>query len=195
MEVSETKRAARGILKGVGSDNSPADEVITLLIESKGSSLVRLAYQLTHDAGAAEDLVQDALLRVHASWSRRSPVEVNSPEAYVRRAIVHRYLALRRLRRSSEIVTDRHVEQVDGSDFVDRMVDRDALWMQMVRLPRKQRVALVLRYYEDLPDREIAGVMGCAEATVRTLVRRGLSSMRQQQEPIATTSSLERGTS
>lgn len=195
MKESETKRAARGILKSVGLDSSPADEAITLLIEAKGHSLVRLAYQLTHDAGAAEDLVQDALLRVHASWGRRSPVDVNNPEAYVRRAIVHRYLALRRLRRSSEIVTDRHVEQVDGSDFVDRMVDRDALWMQMARLPRKQRVALVLRYYEDLADRDIASVMGCTEATVRTLARRGLNAMRQQQVPIATESTLERGTS
>ena len=81
------------------------DEVIADLMRTSGDRLLRLAYQLCHDRAGAEDLVQEALTRVYGSWLRRAP-SIDNREAYVRRAILNEFLRRRRLRSSSELVTD-----------------------------------------------------------------------------------------
>src|SRR5581483_6235731 len=81
------------------------DDVLTELVTDSGDRLLRVAYQLTHDRGAAQDLVQDALLRVYQSVRHRGL----APEdwyAYLRRAVINEYVRTRRLRSSTEIVTD-----------------------------------------------------------------------------------------
>src|SRR5207244_3482954 len=81
------------------------DDVLTELVEHSGDRLLRVAYQLTHDAAAAQDLVQEALLRVYRSVRRRGL----APEdwyAYLRRAVINEYVRTRRLRSSTEVVTD-----------------------------------------------------------------------------------------
>src|ERR1043165_10097120 len=81
------------------------DDELTELVEHSGDRLLRVAYQLTHDAAAAQDLVQEALLRVYQSVRRRGL----APEdwyAYLRRAVINEYVRIRRLRSSTEIVTD-----------------------------------------------------------------------------------------
>ncbi|HEY2272101.1 MAG TPA: SigE family RNA polymerase sigma factor [Jatrophihabitantaceae bacterium] len=152
------------------------EEMIADLMAASGDRLLRLAFQLCHDRAGAEDLVQEALTRVYGSWLRRRP-EVGSAEAYVRRAIVNEYLRTRRLRRSTELVTD-EVPDVAADDFADRVVDADELWTALGALPPRQRTVLVLRYYEDLPDREIATLLGAREATVRSLAARALAALR-----------------
>jgi RNA polymerase sigma factor (sigma-70 family) len=114
------------------------------------------------------------LTRVYGSWLRRAPT-IDNREAYVRRAILNEYLRRRRLRSASELVTD-DVPDV-GVAAVD-VAAREDLWQALGTLPPRQRAVLVLRYYEDLPDREIAVLIGAKEATVRSLAARALAALR-----------------
>lgn len=153
-----------------------ADDLIAELMTTSGDRLLRLAFQLCHDRTEAEDLVQEALTHVYGSWLRRRP-EVASAPAYVRRAIVNEYLRTRRLRRSTEVVTDQ-LPEVPDEGFAEHVVDADQLWRALETLPPRQRTVLVLRYYEDLPDRDIAALIGAREPTVRSLAARALQQLR-----------------
>ena len=153
------------------------DDVLTELVEQSGDRLLRVAYQLTHDAAAAQDLVQEALLRVYQSVRHRGL----APEdwyAYLRRAVINEYVRTRRLRSSTEIVTDAVPERPAAGCPEDRAADQAELWAALAALSERQRAVLVLRYYEGLADREIAALLGCREASVRSLASRGLAAMR-----------------
>jgi RNA polymerase sigma factor (sigma-70 family) len=156
------------------------DEVIADLMRESGDRLLRLAFQLCHERATAEDLVQEALTRVYASWRRRAP-EVQFGEAYVRRAIVNEYLRRRRLRSSTEVVTDEVPDEPDrrlDHGFDHDVVERDRLWRALETLSARQRVVLVLRYFEDATDSDIAELLHAREATVRSLAARGLAALR-----------------
>ena len=153
------------------------DDVLTELVEHSGDRLLRVAYHLTHDPATAQDLVQEALLRVYGSVRRRGL----APEdwyAYLRRAVINEYVRTRRLRSSTEVVTDTVPEQPAAGCPEDRTADQAQLWAALGALSERQRAVLVLRYYEDLADHEIAALLGCREASVRSLARRGLAAMR-----------------
>jgi RNA polymerase sigma-70 factor (sigma-E family) len=152
------------------------DEALTQLMTESGDRLLRLAYQLTHDRSAAEDVVQEALVSMYRAWRRATP-DVHNAEAYARRTVVNEFLRRRRLRSSTEIVTDA-VPEWAAPDFEDVVVDRDELWQALGRLPARQRAVLVLRYYEQLPDAQIAELIDAKEATVRSLAMRGLAALR-----------------
>ena len=158
------------------------DDALAELVAHSGDRLLRVAYQLTHDRVAAQDLVQEALLRVYRSMTRRGA----APQdwyAYLRRAVINEYLRTVRLRSSAEVVTDRMPERPVASSPEDQVADRAQLWAALGALSARQRAALVLRYYEDLPDHQIAALLGCREATVRSLASRGLAVMRQLTVP------------
>ncbi|HET7243832.1 MAG TPA: SigE family RNA polymerase sigma factor [Streptosporangiaceae bacterium] len=158
------------------------DDALAELVAHSGDRLLRVAYQLTHDRAAAQDLVQDALLRVYRSMRRRGL----APEdwyAYLRRAVINEYLSVRRLHSSAEVVTDRMPERQSVSSPEDQIADRAQLWTALAALSARQRAALVLRYYEDLPDHQIAALLGCREASVRSLTSRGLAALRQLDVP------------
>jgi len=152
------------------------DEALEALVTDSGDRLLRLAFQLTHDHSAAEDVVQEALMAIYRSWRRRLP-DVEHLEAYARRAVVNEFLRRRRLRSSTEVVTPL-VPDVAGGSFEPAVVSREVLWGALGTLPARQRAVLVLRYYEDLPDAAIATMIGAREATVRSLALRGLSALR-----------------
>ena len=154
-----------------------ADDAIADLMRASGDRLLRLAYQLTHDRASAEDLVQEALMTVYRSWKRRSVV-ADHAEAYVRRAIVNEHIRRGRLHSSRELVLAELPDRVDGSAFDAEHAERDRVWTALSTLPARSRAVLVLRYYEDLPDREIADLVGCRETTVRSLAARGLAALR-----------------
>lgn len=138
-------------------------------------ALLRFGYVLTGDAGRAEDVLQEALLDVHRHWSRVSAL--TSPEAYLRRAMVNEYVSWRRRRSSRELPG--HVPDTAAPDLPDAtLAERDAVWRALARLPRRQRAVLVLRFYEDLSEGEIAAVLGCATGTVRSLATRALHALR-----------------
>ena len=103
------------------------DDVVTELVEHCGDRLLRVAYQLTHDAAAAQDLVQEALLRVYQSVRHRGL----APEdwyAYLGRAVINQYVRTRRLRSSTEIVTDAVPERPAAGCLEDRTADQAELW-------------------------------------------------------------------
>ena len=158
------------------------DDALAELVAHSGDRLLRVAYQLTHDRAAAQDLVQDALLRVCRSMRRRG-LPPEDWYAYLRRAVINEYLRARRLRSSGEVVTDRMPEQPVAGSPEDQIADRAQLWTALGALSARQRAALVLRYYEDLPDQQIAALLGCREASVRSLASRGLAVLRQLAVP------------
>jgi RNA polymerase sigma factor (sigma-70 family) len=163
------------------------DDVLTELVADSGDRLLRVAYQLTHDRMAAQDLVQDALLRVYRSVRRRG-LAPQDWYAYLRRAVVNEYIRTRRLRSSTKIVTATLPERPAAVSLEDRAADQEQLWTALGELSERQRAVLVLRYYEGLPDHEIAGLLSCREASVRSLARRGLTAMR----PLVTAASTVR---
>jgi RNA polymerase sigma-70 factor (sigma-E family) len=129
-------------------------------------AVLRFAAVLTGDRAAAEDVVQEMLIRALGRWEMIASLD--RPEAYVRKMIVNEWLSWRR--RSWRQVPSGTGTDVDTRLTPDPAVDhaeRDALLAELARLPRRQRAVLVLRYYEALSDAEIAEVLGCAPGTVR----------------------------
>ena len=144
-------------------------------------ALVRFAAVLTHDRGIAEDVCQEVVIRVHRDWARIALLD--HPEAYVRRMIVNEYLSWRR--KWARVIPFPTVgSERSVADHADRVADRDALLTRLGRLPAQQRTVLVLRFYEDLPDAEIAAVLGCSESTVRGYAMRALRALRIDMEPV-----------
>ena len=158
------------------------DEALADVVARSGDRLLRVAYQLTHDRVAAQDVVQEALLRVYRSVIRRGVAPQDS-YAYLRRAVINEYLRTQRLHSSAEVVTDKMPEQPTAASPEDQIADRAQLWAALGALSARQRAVLVLRYYEDLPDHQIAALLGCREASVRSLASRGLTVMRQLAVP------------
>ena len=152
-----------------------ADEAIAEVLGSSSDRLLRFAFQLCHDRATSEDLVQTALEQVYRRWQVRGVAEW--PEAYVRRAVLNTFLARGRRAASREVLLPSPPER-PGVDETNAIVERDPLWRALELLPKRQRAALVLRYYEDLPDSEIAQLLGCRQATVRSLIARGLAGLR-----------------
>ncbi len=145
-------------------------------VAARGAELLRFAYVVTGSQVAAEDALQTALAKAYERWSRVSTVD--NPDAYVRRMIVNAHVSWWRRYRRRESPSDAFevVDLVD--DPADRWSTTDIVWQACLELPPRQRVAVVLRFYEDLPYAEIAQVMKCAEPTARSYVHRGLATLR-----------------
>lgn len=145
-------------------------------VVASSGRLVRFGYLLCGDRYLAEDLVQDVLARAHRHWRR---VEAEHPDAYLRTALVRAYLSWRRRRVSTERVLAQTPEPgTSTADFAQELASRDEVWKMLATLPKAQRAVMVLRFYEDLDDRRIAEVLGCAPATVRVHASRALGSLR-----------------
>jgi RNA polymerase sigma-70 factor (sigma-E family) len=151
-------------------------------------ALLRYAAVLTGDRELARDVVQEVLTRALVRWRRIGGLD--EPYAYVRTMVTNEYLSLRRRRRIRTVALT--YEALDGPgapaapDQAARLGQRDELWRQLAGLPGRQRVVIVLRYYEDLSYQEIADVLGCRISTVRGYATRALATLRvvlsEQQE-------------
>lgn len=142
-------------------------------------SLTRYAIMLTGSRELAEDVVQDALVKAHAKWKRISALD--RPDLYVKRIVTNEFLSWRRRRRVPTVALQTDIELVRGDrppTHEETSADRAALWAELARLPRQQRIVLVLRYYEGLSDNEIAEILGCRPGTVRGYGSRALSTLR-----------------
>ncbi len=146
-------------------------------VAARAAALLRVAYMLTGDRHLAEDLVQDVLASAYLRWGRVSATV--SRDAYLRTMLVRRHLSWRR-RRSSGEIADGRTDTRSVGDFAADYDSRDAAWRLLATLPRRQRAVLVLRYYEDLSDDEIAEVLGCRSGTVRGYASRALATLRVQ---------------
>ena len=124
-------------------------------------------------------------MQVYRSWRRRAP-EIEHAEAYIRRAIVNEHLRRGRLRSSTELITHTPPERPLAQAFDTDLAERERVWQALAELAPRQRTVLVLRYYEDLPDAEIATLIGAREATVRSLAARGLAALRASDGALVT---------
>jgi RNA polymerase sigma-70 factor (sigma-E family) len=141
--------------------------------------LVRFAAVLTGDRDLAQDLVQEALVRAHLRWSRVA--ETDRPDLYLRKMVVNGYLSWRRrwYQRAVRSVSDTTwFQEPEAADPATRIADHEQLAGLLSGLSRPQQAAIVLRFYEDRTDDEIADVLGCKAGTVRSHVSRGLAVLR-----------------
>ena len=141
--------------------------------------LLRYATALTCDPHLAQDVVQEVLLRAQRRWHRIE--SLHSPDAYLRRMITNEYLSWRRLRASRTIASTNGTLDALGTPVADPATgyaERDAMRTRIATLPRKQRASILLRYYEDCTDAEIAEVLGCTAGTVRSHISRALATLR-----------------
>ena len=152
------------------SDNSEETDQqrsLGLLYSTEWQKLVRLAYLLTSSKSLAEEIAQDAFVRLQEAGSR-----VRNPGGYLHTSVVnrcrdvhrHRAVVERSQRPRPEVTVDEHDELFDALSV----------------LPHRQHAALVLKYHLDLSEREIAEALGCRPSTVRSLTRRGLAALRKE---------------
>jgi len=141
--------------------------------------LLRFGHVLTGDAHRAEELVQQALVN---TWSRWRHIQHEQPTAYVRRAMVHTHTSWwRRGRREVGMPVGFDQAAVEGQD----LGERDQMVAALQHLPPRQRAVIVLRYYEDLSEAEIAAVLGCSTGTVKSQASRALKSLGKHLTPIS----------
>jgi RNA polymerase sigma-70 factor (sigma-E family) len=136
----------------------------------------RLAYFLVGDRELAQDLVQEAFLRVFARWGNLR--EPHSFGAYLNRTIVNLARKAHRRHRIERRYLDKQPRLEAAASERDHGT-ADELWRQLQLLPQRQRTAIVLRYYEDLSDHQAAEAMGCSETAVASLVQRALGTLRK----------------
>jgi RNA polymerase sigma-70 factor (sigma-E family) len=140
---------------------------------------LRLAYFLTGSRELAEDLVQDAFVKVVGRFRHlRVP---DAFDAYLRRTVVNLFTShLRRLRLERADLERRRAAGGPEQDPRDELAERDAMFRALRSLPERQRAAVVLRYYEDLSEHETAEIMGCSAGAVNALVARAMTALRAQ---------------
>jgi RNA polymerase sigma-70 factor (sigma-E family) len=160
------------------STGAVAEEGFAEFADAAWPGLLRYAHLLTGERASAEDLVQTALLRTGLRWGH---VRADDPTAYVKRAIARQHLnrvtRLLRRERVVDVVPDRAVD-----DETTAVVEHTAMWRALATLPPRQRAVLVLRYYEQLSEREIADVLGIAPGTVKSTASKGLAALRHRLE-------------
>ena len=164
-----------------GPDNDrPAEVDFAAFVVAQSNSLHRTAYLLTGDRDRAQDAVQTALLRIYQAWSRRDSWE--NPEGYAHQVVTRVVLSSARRRWWGELPTAELPEDTErGTGTPIQAVDeRDALRRALLTLPVKQRSAVVLRYYLDMPEAEVAAAMQCPIGSVKSLTSRGLQALRSQ---------------
>lgn len=138
--------------------------------------LLRYATALTCDPDLAHDVVQDVLVRTQQRWSRIGVMD--APAAYVKRMITNEYLSWRRRKSVREVASGHAVAEVALADPATDYDERDAMLARIATLPPKQRAAVVLRYYDNRTDAEIAEELGCRPGTVRSHLSHAMAALR-----------------
>lgn len=148
-------------------------------VTERTDALLRTAYLVAWDAAEAEDLVQECLLTVARRWPRVR--RMDHPHAYARRVLINLALdgANRRSRRRSELHEPALPEAADENSLraLESIDSRAELVQALGTLPPRQRAVLVLRYFEDLTEAQIAAVLGCSVGTVKSTASRGLTRL------------------
>jgi RNA polymerase sigma-70 factor (sigma-E family) len=144
-------------------------------VAARSGSLLRMAFLLTRNQADAEDLMQAALAKTYQAWDRIE--DYKALDGYVRRAMVNTHISWWRRRRVEEYPTDdipdrAVMDHADGSELAD------ALKRALERLPSRMRAAVVLRYYEDMTESEVAAVLGISQGTVKSTVSRAVAKLR-----------------
>jgi len=155
-------------------------------VVARRPGLVREAYLLVGDVHLAEDLVQTVLAKTYVAWHRVSASK--APDAYVRRILVNTNVSRFRRRRVSEVLTD---ALPDAAAPPSAPPENAAVIQALMGLSRQQRTAIVLRFWDDLPESAVADLMGCSVGSVRTHTARALAKLRST--PALRPLSMEKG--
>ena len=152
-------------------------------VAAHADDLLRTAYLIVWDEGEAEDLVQDCLLKVARRWPRVR--RMKQPRAYARRILVNLALdgAQRRARRHRELEPEA-VDSRPAFDPLPALDTRAELLQALGQLQERQRAVLVLRYFNDLTEAQVADVLGCSPGTVKSSASRGLARLREALQPV-----------
>jgi RNA polymerase sigma-70 factor (sigma-E family) len=143
---------------------------------SRLPGVLAFAAMLTGQRATAEDIAQEVLTRACARWDMIGGLD--RPEFYVRKMVLNEFLSWRRRSGRLILAGDAVATAPSISDLADQYADRNALLAEISKLPRRQRAVLVLRYYEDRSDAQIAELLGCRPATVRAYASRALAALR-----------------
>ncbi|WP_231336470.1 SigE family RNA polymerase sigma factor [Actinomadura graeca] len=154
-----------------------ADQAVTALYSANYRSLVRLAAMLVRDSGTAEEVVQDAFVAMHGGWRRlRDPDKALS---YLRQSVVNRSRSVLRHRAVVEKYAPKGLPDAPSAEAgAIGELERSAVIEALSGLPARQREALVLRYYADLSEAEIARTMGISRGAVKSHTARGMTALR-----------------
>lgn len=155
---------------------SSDDEDFAAFVDRCASRLLHTADLLTGDRARAEDLVQDALARSYLRWDH---IAHGAREAYVRRAILHGYLDWWRRIRWRELPESAAGPDPVGNDLAADVERRDVVRGALALLTRRERSVVVLRYWLDLPEAQIAEELGIAVGTVKSTASRALTRLRE----------------
>jgi RNA polymerase sigma-70 factor (sigma-E family) len=151
------------------------EEAFGLFVAARSRHLLQTAYLLTGDRHRAEDLLQTALTRAYLRWDR---ISAEDPEGYVRRILANAHIDWWRRKPWREEPTD-ELPDVPGPDATSSYEVRDAVLRALSGLSRRQRAVVVLRYFEDLSEAEIAHTLGCSAGTVKSAASRALARLRE----------------
>jgi RNA polymerase sigma-70 factor (sigma-E family) len=176
MHVIETLVVADATVGSVPAERD-AERAVTVLYGTHYRSLVRLAALLVRDVGTAEEVVQDSFVAMHASWRRLR--DTDKALSYLRQSVVNGSRSVLRHR----VVVDRNAPKPpplapSAEQGAITEIERSAVISALRRLPVRQREALVLRYYCDLSEAQIASTMGISRGAVKSHTARGMSSLR-----------------
>ncbi len=151
---------------------APTD--FTEFMRARWSALYRTAYLLTGDPHDAEELLQDAMARTCVKW--RGIRDKGAADGYVRRILVHE--ASKGWRRRKHERPAEHLPEVPHAGGLGGLEQQADVWRQVEALPPRQRAVIVLRYYEDLSEADIASALGCSRGTVKSQAHLALRRLR-----------------
>ncbi len=176
MHVIETLVVADATVGSVPAEWD-AERAVTALYGTHYRSLVRLAALLVRDVATAEEVVQDSFVAVHASWRRLR--DTDKALSYLRQSVVNGSRSVLRHR----VVVDRNAPKPpplapSAEQGAITEIERSAVISALRKLPARQREALVLRYYCDLSEAQIASTMQISRGAVKSHTARGMSSLR-----------------
>lgn len=167
---------------GLFTRRTANDNDLRILLDRDLTRLFGLAVSMTGNKHDAEDLVQETLAKVIDKWDK---VEASANQgAYVRSMLVNTYVSQKRRFASREVISDETVagRLVAVRDSQDQLTDRHLLRSMVTTLPRKQRAVVALRYYEDLPVKQVAEILDMTEVAVRSSCHKALLTMRERME-------------
>jgi RNA polymerase sigma-70 factor (sigma-E family) len=155
-------------------EDAQTSETLREAFDQHYAALVRLCLALGESREDAEDMVQEAFVRAMPSLETVEPAAIRS---YLRKTILN----LRKDRRRAAARV-RLFGRQGHADERGILEERDELWRALQRLPERQRACVVLRFYEDLPEREVAELLRCSVGTVKSQTHKGLEKLRQEVE-------------
>jgi RNA polymerase sigma-70 factor (sigma-E family) len=181
MELRQREAAIEtgGLLAGVA--DIERDHEVAELFRRHYAPMCRLAYVILGDASTAEEVVMEALVKTYSGWRRIK--DLSKSEAYLRQAVVNGCRSKIRRKgveaRAAAVIRQRVQEQVGGWDDDRRETSRE-MWKLVTALPERQRACVVLYYYEDLPEGEIADLLGCSVGTVKSQLFKARAKLQKQ---------------